>query len=354
MSLKNKLAVLVHLALFWLPLKTAALETTEDLSPWIKSHLQSALEEYFASGEEQSTEIRILTGGYSAASLKMQVAGKTYVLRVIGNHEPPLRVLTELYAMKSAADAGIAPCIYWISADGYGILMDYVAGGTLTLEKGRDIRVIHQIGEMVRKVHALPKNPYSAPAFKEHMENFYNAHAPGSIGFATWEEAIAVIREGDRQLELLHSPSVNTHGDLNPRNILVSDQKLYFIDWSEGTFTEPFHDLGYLSAMMDYNSSEDALLLHSYLDREPTVQEKKRFLLSKKMNFARLALGGQFIGNKLHAEKQEVLIHPQPLMKWSFYAEKFANQNILFSPDHFWNMAKAALVNAAAIEVKED
>lgn len=90
------------------------------------------------------------------------------------------------------------------------------------------------------------------------------------------------------------------------------------------------------------------------MEREPTAREEKRFLLAKKMNFARLALGGQYIGNKLHAEKQEVLSQPQPLMKWSFYAEKFANQNVLFSPAHFWNMAKAALINATAIKVKDD
>ncbi len=58
-----------------------------------------------------------------------------------------------------------------------------------------------------------------------------------------FEAAISIIREGSLELEKLESPSVNTHGDLSPRNILMASQTLYFIDWSEEMYTEPFHDL---------------------------------------------------------------------------------------------------------------
>ncbi len=147
------------------------------------------------------------------------------------------------------------------------------------------------------------KNPFNAPSFKEHMEKFYLEHSKGSNNLRIWEAAISIIREGSLELEKLESPSVNTHGDLNPRNILVTPPTLYFIDWSEEMYTEPFHDLGYFSILMDYSACEDNLLLKNYLLRDPTVNEKKRFALSKKMNFGRLALGGLYIGNKLYITK---------------------------------------------------
>ena len=85
----------------------------------------------------------------------------------------------------------------------------------------------------------------------------------------------------------MESPSVNTHGDLSPRNILVTFKTLYFIDWSEEMYTEPFLDLGYFSILMDYSPREENLLLKNYLLRNPTINEKKRFWIAKKMNFGR-------------------------------------------------------------------
>jgi hypothetical protein len=71
-------------------------------------------------------------------------------------------VNTQLYAMKKASEAGIAPTIHWISIDGCSILMDYISGGTLTIECSKKTEVIASIADLLRKVHELPKNPFNA------------------------------------------------------------------------------------------------------------------------------------------------------------------------------------------------
>ena len=108
--------------------------------------------------------------------------------------------------MKQAAEIGVAPPIHWISSDGHSILMDYVLGGTLTIEYSKKPEIIANVANLMRKVHSLPKNPFNAaqknlhksnfvnfvknyldfiehfqtPAFKEHMEKFYLEHSKGS------------------------------------------------------------------------------------------------------------------------------------------------------------------------------
>jgi hypothetical protein len=131
----------------------------------------------------------------------------------------------------------------------------------------------------------------------------------------------------------------------------VSPQTLYFIDWSEEMYTDPFHDLGYFSILMDYTSCEDALLLKNYLIRNPTINETKRFLIAKKMNFARLAMGGLYVSNRLSLAKKDVNTSCQ-LKEWSHYAKSFANNEENLSAQFFWDMAKVAIQSAISIQQK--
>lgn len=345
-------SILTFLAVLFaiFPSFSHAKETSiEEISPSIMQKVKTAIHECFKTDLEENFQIKPLTGGYSATSIRIDFANQSYVLRIIKESESPSRVNAELYAMKQAAEIGVAPPILWISSDGHSILMDYVPGGTLSIEYSKKPEIIANVACLMRKVHCLPKSPFNAPDFKEHMEKFYSEYSKGSKNLEVWETAISIIREGSLELEKLESPSVNTHGDLNPRNILMASQTLYFIDWSEGMYTEPFHDLGYFSILMDYSSCEDELLLNSYLLRQATTNEKKRFLIAKKMNFGRLALGGLYIGNKLSLEKEQNNTSHQ-LEEWSYYAKSFASNDKSLSSQFFWNLAKVAIQSANAID----
>lgn len=338
----------VFLSIF--PYFSNAKETSiEAISPSIMQKVKTAIHACSKTDLEDNFQIKLLTGGYSATSVRIDFPNISYVLRIIKESESPSRVNTELYAMKAAAQIGVAPQIHWISDDGHSILMDYVPGGTLTIESSKKPEIIGNVARLMRKVHSLPKNPFNVPGFKEHMEKFYLEHSKGSNNLEIWEAAISIIRAGSLELEKLESPSVNTHGDLNPRNILVTPQRLYFIDWSEEMYTEPFHDLGYFSILMDYNSYEDDLLLNNYLLRQITINEKKRFLIAKKMNFGRLALGGLYIGNKLSIGNEENNTEHE-LKEWSYYAKSFASNDESLSSQFFWNLAKVAIQSANAID----
>lgn len=329
----------------------ASEEIYDGMSPWLMCQVKTAIHDYFDVHERRNIQIKPLKGGYSATSLLLDVAGKNYVLRVIKESEPPLRVKTELYPIQHATASGIAPAIYWIGADGHAILMDYIAGGTLNIETSKKHDVIVRVAEAMRKVHTLPKNPFMALSFEERMEKFYQEHSQESNNRNIFESAMTIIREGSTKLQSLGSCLTNTHGDLSPRNILASDQRVYFIDWSEGMYTDPFQDLAYYSILMDYNCNENALLLQSYLQKDPTAEEMTRFLIAKKMNFARLALGTQNIGNMLSSKKENKILPPLPLKEWSYYISAFANNDSVLPAEFFWEFAQVALKLADSIEI---
>ncbi len=324
--------------------------TAEDpISPRVTSYVEAVACEHFGSSFEE-VRIKLLAGGYSnAANVYLEIAGTPYVFRVTSEQDSPTKRNAELFAMREAAAAEAAPTIRWISADGHGILMDYIPGGTLSIEQARQPEFIVHFAHLLRKVHALPINPYWAPSFKSQMEEFYWLYSHTDSKRSIWDDAIAIIREGALQLQNLNAPMVNTHGDLNPRNILVSDQGIYVIDWGDGMYTDPFHDLGFFSIMMDYNSTQEAFLLECYLGHLPTVDESERFRIAKRMNFARLTLSGQDIGNLLSADQNGDSTVLGPLREWSYYARTFADGKTALTAQFFWGQAQVALDCAKAL-----
>lgn len=347
---KKMFSLVTILMIAQFPLITAE-PIDNEMSMWVKSQVQNALQAYFGVHDQADIQIKPLTGGLQATSLLLDVAGKSYVLRIIKESENSLKVQAELYAMQQAATAGVAPTIHWVGADGHAILMDYIAGGTLNIERGKRPEVIVKAAEAMRKVHALQKNPFRAVSLEEYVEKIYQKYAGETNNLISLESAIAIIREGASKIKSLGGNLANAHGDLSPRNIVVSDQALYFIDWSEGLYTEPFHDLAYYSILMDYNGNEDSFLLQSYLQRDPTANEKARFLIAKKMNFARLAMLAQCVGNTLSSEQEDRILLPLPLKEWSYYASTLADSNDNLSAQFYLEFAQVAFKSATEIEI---
>ncbi len=221
--------------------------------------VRSVLNAAFGSAQV-SAIIRIEGGASGALPFRVEVGERRYLVRLEGAASP-LRNSHQYTSMRIAADAGIAPRIYYVDETARVAVTDFIQEQPPSAFPGGSLALARALGEMLGRVQALP--PF--PRFAEYPDIVARllAHvcrtglfAPGVLDAHT--ERLARIREfcaGDP------ATAVSSHNDPVPRNILFDGERLWLIDWESAYLNDPLVDA---AIMLDNFAAapelEDALL----------------------------------------------------------------------------------------------
>lgn len=310
--------------------------------------IDQAISAYFPRLQKEAISVTRLGGGHSGDGLFLIHAdGKRYVLRVIKSSEDSLRCQKTLYAMLEAAKAGVAPQIHFVSQDGKIILMDYIEGGTHTLEQSRQIENRIRFAEGLRRAHAIEKNPYAQVTMMQRSEDFFQKYQDHVLNKQDFREAFHLFQQTYNQLSKINAPHVNIHGDLSPRNIFISSDQVFFIDWFNTYWEDPFLDLSYFAVSHNFEDIDEQILLNDYLQRSPTLEEQKRFQLAKKVMLSRLCL----LLNMLVSD-DHIVDTTAPLKDYSHYIRLLAH-DVELSPQYFYEVSQILLQKAKLVKVSE-
>lgn len=245
-----------------------------------------------------------------------------------------------------ASELGIAPHVYQTFLAHRAILMDYIDQPTLTFGQAKQASSCVKVAHALHKVHAMNKNPYVFLSVQEKMEKLCEQPYINRSDSLP-KEAIGLIRQGNVELGSLRIEKRSIHGDLNPRNIFLTDTGIFFIDWSETNWDDPFYDLTGFALLNGLNSEEEFSLLETYLQHSLSSEEKKHYLIVKKIQLAALALTCYAITKNLLHQFSEQLIDPTtPLKSWHHYVTEFAKNDPHLSAQFFCELARCALKDA--------
>ncbi len=159
-----------------------------------------------------------------------------------------------------------------------------------------------------------------------------------------YTEAFQLLKETFQQLDKRQPPHVNLHGDLVPRNILLSKDRVFFIDWNT-YWEDPFLDLTYFAFTHDFTEEEEQKLLNDYLQKAPTIEEQIRFQLGKKIMLARISMI-----LTTFATPEDNIDTKAPLKEYSHYIRLLAEGGAL-TPQYFYEVAQLLLQKAKAVKV---
>ncbi|MHA2007246.1 MAG: phosphotransferase [Promethearchaeota archaeon] len=136
-----------------------------------------------------------------------------------------------------------------------GIIYEYIEGIILTEFMGRKFKTVGKGIRMLAKIHA--------EMHKHVIKDIYSQKDVFSL--AINQKDLLPDKQKKEILEYLEKlPNGNTicHGDLHPENIMVSDDKLYVIDWSNAYSGNPCGDVARTFYVLKYGlapSDEDTL-----------------------------------------------------------------------------------------------
>ena len=308
------------------------------------SRLRKAVVEAFPNLPLSEIHCNYLSGGYSTAqNYQLFVNDHLYVLRLQSASSSKAQLKRELYSFQQAAEAEIAPKIHWFNSDGKAFLVDYVNGELMTPIEAKRPQNITAVAQALRKVHALPRNPITGQSYVKRTKMLYEILRERQETTPEVESAMQKVEKAIEALSNLTTSRVTIHGDLNPRNIFITEKGIQFIDWSETNWEDPFYDLTDFALMHDLEKREEAQFLQKYLETTPTPEEDLHYALIKQINLIGFSFNLILVAQDLIHQQGIELNEDSPPLSWSFYTSRFADDREQLSAQFFYDWGKCGL-----------
>ena len=206
--------------------------------------------------------------------------GKEYVVRIPGEGTEEMIVRSdERVSTELACRLGVDAMMLYFGDDGSKVT-EYIPNAiTMSADTLAQERHIAQVAEILKKIHScgestgVPFEVFDMAASYEKI--IFEMNVPMFEDYQQQKQRVMQIKEQtDASVEIKKVPC---HNDPLCENWVEGDGRLYLIDWEYAGMNDGMWDVADVSIEAGY----DELLLSKYLDRKPTVTDKKHFLASK-------------------------------------------------------------------------
>jgi hypothetical protein len=190
--------------------------------------------------------------------------------------------------MKAAAEAGLAPRVWYTSVEDRISITDFVEARPFPVTEA-----LVRIPAVLRALHALP--PF--PGVPNHLNTtcmFLINKGTAADAYLQRVQAANIFRERESE-ELFalyaqlaaafprHDPDmVSSHNDLfKPDNILFDGRRVWLVDWEAAFLNDRYADLAVVANLVITNGAEERVYLEAYFGQPPDPYQLARFFLMR-------------------------------------------------------------------------
>lgn len=209
--------------------------------------------------EDRKASIRVLEGGLTNRTFKVDSEGGSFVLRLDSEQSIHFRLdrETEARIVRNAAAAGLAPEVLFSDPHAGITLTCFVRGEIWAKHKFEDPTNMENFAAMLRRVHDLPVCGVtldSVAVIEKYGESL--ASVPEMRGVISLCKRVAEEIPASEQV-------VCCHNDIVASNI-IETPALMLLDWEYACDNDPFYDLACVIAYHDLRNKQVDRLLAAY------------------------------------------------------------------------------------------
>jgi thiamine kinase-like enzyme len=237
-------------------------------------------------------DVEPLGGGITNRNFRVDVGGRSYVLRIGGKDTHLLGIdrRAEYRAASVAASLGVGPeVVAFVEPEGY-LVTRFVEGAPAPPDEIRRPEVLREAADLVRRVHDGPRIPARFDSFRVVEAYRASAVAHGVVVPVAYEEAKGVA---DRiEAVLGRRREVPCHNDLlNANFIRTPGEGIRIVDWEYAGMGDRFFDLANFAVNHEFSTDDEERLLVAYFG-EARAADAAHLELMKFMSDFREAMWG--------------------------------------------------------------
>jgi len=251
-----------------------------------------------AFGVDEFDDLELMTKGQTSALVfRMVVQGEPYLLRIIMRADDPSR---HYACMRAAAQAGVAPRVWYASVDNRISITDFVEAVPFTA--GEALARMPAVLRALPPFERAPDHLNTTCLFLLNegaaLEGFL-AKVRGVAGvppddvealFAVYERVKAVYPRG--------SEMVASHNDLfKPDNVLFDGERVWLVDWEAAFLNDRYADLAVVANLIVANETEECAYLTAYFGAAPDAYQRARFFLMRQLTHIFYAMAFLYLGS---------------------------------------------------------
>ena len=230
-----------------------------------------------AFGVHEYEDIRLLTGGLSTAlAFKIVVRKNPYLLKILRT-EVISDPRHEFACMQTAAEAGIAPRIWYANVEDRILITDFVEARPYPDD------LVPLIVPTLRTLHSLPHFPKVVNYFD--AGNGFNRRfqAAKILPESATEELFRRYADVDKVYPRHDSDLVASHNDLKPQNIRFDGERIWLVDWESAFLNDEYVDLAIVANFFVKDEAQEEGYLRAYFGEPAGEYRRSRFFLMRQV-----------------------------------------------------------------------